>query len=69
MKRSVAVLLLLTLVASFGAGLFYSLVQAGSCSTFCEVCSCRIHRCCNGVCTDLGPCQIDCSKFQLPCPE
>ncbi len=54
MKRFMAVVLLLFLAASFVGGLLLSQSQAGSCFNRCNPCTCRIDRCCDGVCVDTG---------------
>ncbi len=65
MKRIVAVLLLLVLAVSFVTGLLLSRAEAGKCTTFCDFCTCHKFRCCDGVCTDLGPCRFACPL--VPC--
>ena len=64
MKRLMAALLLLVLVASFATGLLLSRAEATTCTTFCDSscdgCGCHKIKCCDGVCVVQGGCPHGC---------
>lgn len=66
MKKLILVaILLFVLVSSFVVGILVSPVSAAKCTTSCDYCTCHKFRCCDGICTDLGPCGFRCPL--IPC--
>ncbi len=50
MKKLFAGILLLVLAFSFVAGVAVNQAEAGKCTTSCDACTCKIIKCCDGVC-------------------
>ena len=50
MKKLMAVVLILVLAFSFAVGILVSRVEAAKCTTSCDICTCTIIKCCDGVC-------------------
>ncbi len=50
MKKLFASVLLLVLALSFVAGVAINRAEAAKCSTSCDRCTCKIIKCCDGVC-------------------
>jgi len=61
----IAIVLVLVLASSFVVGALTSPASAGKCDRFCDFCTCHKFICCDGVCTDLGPCGFRCPL--IPC--
>jgi hypothetical protein len=58
-KILVASILILALASSFVAGVLTSPASAGgNCTTYCENCTCAKIKCCDGVCRQVGRCQV-----------
>ncbi|OGC76690.1 MAG: hypothetical protein A2Z27_00275 [candidate division Zixibacteria bacterium RBG_16_50_21] len=60
MKRIfIAAVLILALASSFVAGVLITQASAGgNCQTYCENCTCNKIKCCDGVCRQVGRCQV-----------
>jgi len=50
MKKIISAVLILVLALSFVAGILINRAEAGGCTTRCDYCTCKIIKCCDGVC-------------------
>ncbi len=50
MKKVMAAVLVLVLALSFVAGILINRAEAAKCTASCDICTCTIIKCCDGVC-------------------